>query len=81
MVHGTPADQRPYVEIDLDRAHKIADAAGATTGQQRARLFGLHPTTWSRLLRTQQPAAETIARVLATRQELRFYDLFRVKSR
>lgn len=70
-----------YIEMDLDRAYKIADAAGATNGQERAEHFGLTPATWSRLTRRLHPAsAQVIATVLHTRQELKFYDLFRVMS-
>jgi len=82
MMHGRTRARHPYVEIDLDRARKIATEAGATTDQERARIFGLTPSTWSRLIHEERPpTSRVIAAVLSSRQELRFYDLFRVRSK
>lgn len=76
-----PHTTAPYIEMDLDRAYKIADAAGATNEQERARLFGLSPATWSRINRgLYPPTAQVIASVLTSRQDLKFYDVFRVRS-
>ena len=77
MQHGNG----PYVEIDLAAATKIANAKGAKSDTDRAKVFGLHPSTWSRFKRGSRTATQdVIAKVLTTCQELKFYDLFRVKS-
>lgn len=85
MSHGS--SDGPYVAMDLGKARRIAADEGAETEKQTAAVFGLSDWTWTRLTRGRSGAAKAratadiIARVLAHKQDLKFYDLFRVVSR